>query len=94
MTDLPVWARVTIALAGELARPFAIMVTSASVSAATVINAVKGDDLSGAAIFIAAAFAGVAALYGAKSWEIASAGKHQAQVDMARSSQPQSGEKP
>lgn len=58
------------ALVGDLARPYSIVITATSVSAATVINAVKGDDLTGAAVFIAAAYAGLAALYGAKSWEL------------------------
>jgi hypothetical protein len=56
-------------LVGDLHRPFAIIVTSLSVAFATVINAWRGDDLSGAALFIAAAYTGLAALYGARSLE-------------------------
>ncbi len=55
-------------LLGDLARPFAIYSTSLAASIAVVILALK---VSGpeAAVFIAAVFAGLGALYAAKSWE-------------------------
>jgi hypothetical protein len=69
---------------GDLARPFAIISTSLAASIATVIVAHKVDDFDGAAIFIGAVFAGVGALYGAKSWEVAKASKHAAEIEVAK----------
>lgn len=56
------------AFAGEMARPFAIIVISASAGRAIVILAHKlgaGE----AALYIGAVLAGLGALYGAKAWE-------------------------
>jgi len=71
-------------LVGDLARPFAIISTSGAASIATVVIAHKVDGFDGAAIFIGAVFAGVGALYGAKAWEVARAGKHTAEVEIAK----------
>ncbi len=70
---------------GEIARPFAIIVTSASAATATVVAAFKVDGFDGAAIFIAAVFAGVGALYGAKAWEEAKKSGQAADVKIAES---------
>ena len=68
---------------GEIARPFAIIATSASAATATVIVAIKVDGFDGAAVFIAAVFAGVGALYGAKAWEEAKKSGQAADVKIA-----------
>lgn len=54
---------------GDLARPYAIIVTSTSAAGSALALAVRATDLAGAAIFIGAVFAGVGGLYAAKSWE-------------------------
>lgn len=76
------------AFIGDLARPFAIYVTSLAAAIATVriATAVSGDklDFSAAAIFIAAVFAGVGALYGVKSWEVAKGKAADAEVAKAQ----------
>lgn len=72
------------AFIGDLSRPFAIISTSLSASAATIIVAYRVTTFGEGAIFIAAVFAGVGALYGAKSWEVARAGKHAAEVEIAK----------
>ncbi len=55
---------------GDLARPFAIMVTSACAGAATVIIAVRvATEGFGCAAVLTAVYAGVGALYIGKSWE-------------------------
>jgi hypothetical protein len=68
---------------GDLARPFAIIVTSGAAAAATIIlaNKVSSD---AAAIFIGAVLSGVAVLYGAKSWEAAQTAKQSANVEVAK----------
>lgn len=71
------------AFIGDLARPFAIIATSYAAARATIILAHKVGTLTEAAIYIAAVFAGVGALYGAKAWENARAGKHDADVRIA-----------
>lgn len=70
---------------GNIARPLAIIMTAASASTATIIIALKNTDgFSAAAIFIGAVFTGLAALYGAKSWEVAQTDKHAASVAVAQ----------
>lgn len=69
---------------GDLARPFAIIVTSASAATATVVVSFKVDGFDGAAIFIGAVFAGVGALYGAKAWENTRTGRQAADVEIAK----------
>lgn len=87
----PSRAEVVKSFIGDLARPFAIIVTSAATAAATVIVALKVDSFDSAAIFIAAVYAGVGALYGAKAWEAVQTTKQGASVEIAKatSSPPQ-----
>lgn len=70
----------------DLARPFAIYVTSASASICVVILSCRIVDQSyvAAAALVAAVYAGVGALYGAKAWEVAKAGKHAAEVEISK----------
>lgn len=72
------------AFIGDLARPFAIISTSAGASVATVIIAQKVTGFAEAALFIGAVFTGVGALYTAKAWEVARTGKHAAEVEVAK----------
>jgi len=78
---------------GELARPFAIYVTSAAAAAATVkiawTIANKTDDFSAAAIFITAIFGGLAGLYGFKAWENRGNAKADSAVGVAVANGPQ-----
>lgn len=93
MTDTPVnppstpGERVKAAI-GDLARPFAIYVTSAAAAVATVkiawTIADKSADFSAAAIFITAVFGGLAGLYGFKAWENKEAAKATAGVKVAQ----------
>lgn len=75
---------------GDLARPFAIIVTSLSASWAgiTIAYRVQNIGLEGAALFMGAIYTGVAALYGAKAWENARAGKQDADVKIAQAAGP------
>ena len=72
------------ALVGDLARPFAIIASSASAAVATVVIAFKVDGFDGAALFIGAVYAGVGALYGAKSLEVAAVRKRDSEVEVAK----------
>ena len=72
-------------LVADLARPFAIIVTSASAAVATVQVALRVTTFGEAALFIGAVYAGVAALYTAKAWENAKAGRQAADVAIAKS---------
>jgi len=77
-------------LIGDLARPFAIISTSLSASISGVVIAVKvHDSFSGASLFMAAVYAGVGALFGAKAWENAKSGQAQANIEIARVGAPQ-----
>lgn len=71
-------------LVGDLARPFAIISSSASAAIATVVIAFKVDGFDGAALFIGAVYAGVGALYGAKAMEIAAVRKRESEVEVAK----------
>lgn len=73
---------------GDLARPFAIIVTSYGAAHATIVIAYKVTSFSEAAIFIGAVFAGLGALYGVKSWENAKTGKHASEVEIAKVTAP------
>lgn len=93
MTDTPTQAmtypppprsEVIKAFIGDLARPFAIYVTSAAAAIATVLVAFRTENGTDASILLAAVFAGVGALYGAKSWEVAKTGKQAAEVEVAK----------
>lgn len=58
------------ALVGDLARPFSIIATSLSASIAVVVVAFRiAAEGMGVAAFVAAIYAGLAGLYGFKSWE-------------------------
>lgn len=72
------------AFIGDLARPFAIIVTSLSASIATVIVSTRTENGNDGAILIGAIFVGVAALYGAKSWEVTKTSKQAAEVEIAK----------
>lgn len=68
----------------DLARPFAIYVSSAGASIATVVIAFKVTGFAEAALFIGAVFTGVGALYGARAWENSQVSKHSAEVEIAK----------
>jgi hypothetical protein len=76
------------AVVGDLARPFAIWASSGSAAIATVRVAWQGEHFVEAAAFIGAVYTGVAALYGAKAWEIAKTSKVGGDVEIARTSPP------
>jgi hypothetical protein len=72
------------AFIGDLARPFAIIVTSFSAAWATVVVAYKVTSGEGGALVLGAAYAGVAGLYGWKAWESNTQAKQTAQVEIAK----------
>lgn len=74
------------AFIADLARPFAIYVTSGSASISTVLIAGRmiNMDFSSAAIFIGAVYSGVGALYGLKAWENNTQAKQTAVVEVAK----------
>jgi len=76
------------AFIGDLARPFAIIVTSGSAAVSGVVIATKVESFEGAAIFIGAIYAGVGALFGAKAWENAKTGRQAADVEIAKATTP------
>lgn len=93
MTDTPVQPRtfpptpkieVIKAFIGDLARPFAIYVTSGAAAVATIMVANRTENGTDAAILLGAVFAGVGAIYTAKSWEVAKTGKQAAEVEIAK----------
>lgn len=90
MTDTPPPSRLDRikALVGDLARPFAIIVTSAGGAWASVVAAYRVDNGNDGALLLGAIFAGVSALYIGKAWEVAKAGKHSAEVEIARAAAP------
>lgn len=65
---------------GDLARPFAVIVTSGGASIATINISLKVTTGSDGAIFIGAVFAGLAGLYGLKAWEKTTEAKANANV--------------
>jgi hypothetical protein len=65
------------AFIGDIARPFAIYVTSGAASVATIMVAFRTDNGTDAALLIAAVYAGLGTLYGFKAWEVRGNG-HQA----------------
>ena len=94
MTDTPINPPATgmerwKAFIGDLARPFAIISTSLAASWATVVIAYKVTTFGEAALFIAAVFTGVSALYAGKAWENARASRHAADVEIARTTSQQ-----
>lgn len=68
----------------DLARPSVLYATGWSVAFSTGWLAVKGTDLLAAAGFIAAGFAGVGALYGAKAIEETRKSGHTAEIEKKR----------
>lgn len=54
---------------GEIARPFTLYAAGVSSAVATVVIPFRTDSLVEGAAYIAAAWGGTAALYGAKAWE-------------------------
>ena len=56
---------------GEIARPFAVIVTSGAAAIASVIAALRVADGTDGALLIAAIGSMVGAIYIGKSWEIA-----------------------
>lgn len=93
MTDTPLQpassppvprSEIVKAFIGDLARPFAIYVTSGAAAIATVMVAARTENGTDAAILLGAVFAGVGALYTAKAWEVAKTGKQAAEVEIAR----------
>lgn len=83
----PIMERIK-ALIGDLARPLAILMGAYGAMRATIIIAHKVTGFSEAALYIAAVWAGVGVLYGAKSWEVAQGGKHTANVEIAKVTTP------
>ena len=97
MSDLPTAARpdtpvaqppsrldAAKAFVGDLARPFAIISTSAAASGATIIVAWRVTTFGEGALFIGAVFAGVGALFGVKGWEKRAETKAAAEVEIAK----------
>lgn len=92
MTDTPItttWPRPTRvdqvkSFIGDLARPFAIISTSGAAAAATVLIALRVTSYAEGAIFIGAVYAGVGALYAAKSWELNTQAKQAAGIEIAK----------
>lgn len=69
---------------GETARPVAIIASSISASAASVIIATKVENGNDGAILIAAVFAGAATFYGFKAIETWKAKQADSDVEVAR----------
>lgn len=78
----PRFERVVAAL-GNLARPYVLYSASTSSALATVSIVWLGQDLSAGALFIGAAWGGVAALYAAKAAEERGKAKSEAEVAIA-----------
>lgn len=68
---------------GLIARPYVLLSSATAASVATVQTAIYAPNFEGAA-FIAAAWAGVAALYGAKAWEEQKKSAQSADVKIAQ----------
>jgi hypothetical protein len=88
MEHKPDWEVRLKTFIADVARPFAIISTSAAAATATIIISLKVDSVEAAAIFIGAVFTGVAALYGAKALENSATAKHAASIEIAKSSGP------
>lgn len=74
----------------DLARPLAIISTSFAAAWATVTISYRVDGFENAALYMAAVYAGLAGLYGFKSWEQRGETKNAAlvEVERAKSSPP------
>jgi hypothetical protein len=94
MTDTPVTTQPPSrldkikAFIGDLARPFAIISTSAAASASVIMIAKRVESFEGGAAFIAAVFAGLGALYWGKAWEVGTQAKQAANVAIATGTPP------
>ena len=77
-----------VAALGNLARPFVLYSAGLSAALATVRIAGGEHDLVAGAAFIAAAWTGVAALYGAKALEERGKAKSEAEVAIAQTNAP------
>lgn len=77
------WYKVVETLVGQLARPFAIIVTSYSAAHATIIIATKVENGNDGAIFAGAYFLGVGTLYIGKAFEAISRTRARRDVDVA-----------
>lgn len=58
------------AFIGEVARPYAIIVTATGAAASSIIIAIRVDNGNDGALVLGAVFGGVALYYGAKAWEV------------------------
>ena len=74
----------TKAFIGDLARPFAIIVTSYAAAHATIVIAGKVENGNDGAIFAGAYFLGVGTLYLGKAVEAINAGRHKRDVEVAQ----------
>lgn len=99
MTDTPIQpvasppvprSEVVKSFIGDLARPFAIYVTSGAAAIATVMVAARTENGNDGAILMGAVFTGVGALFIGKAWEVAKTGKQAAEVEIAKASGPTS----
>lgn len=72
------------AFLADLARPFAIISTSGAAAWATVTISYRVDGFENAALYMAAVYAGLAGLYGFKSWEQRGETKSAAEVEKVR----------
>lgn len=93
MTDAPTqqpaeWLERWIAALGNLARPFVLYVASGSSAISTILIVIQRMDLIAGAAFIAASWAGVGVLYGAKAAEERGKAKSEAAVAIAQTSAP------
>lgn len=79
---------VFMGVVGAIARPYAVIVTSTGVAIATVIVAVKVENGNDGAIFLGAAFAGVAAIYIGKAVEVFKQSRAAADVEIAKANNP------
>lgn len=77
------WNKI-VARVGDLARPFVLYASGGSSAIATVLIVAMRFDLVAGAAYIAAAWAGTAALYGAKALEERGKAKSEAEVAVAR----------
>ena len=74
---------------GDLARPFAIITTSAAASWASVVAAYRVENGNDAALLMGAVYAGVSALYIGKAWEVTKTGRQSADVEIAKAPPPE-----
>ncbi|WP_310540818.1 hypothetical protein [Phenylobacterium sp.] len=76
-------------IVADLARPFAIISSSAAAAVATIVIAWKVTTFGEGALFIGAVYAGLGGLYGFRAWENSKTGKHAADVEIAKAGAPQ-----